>query len=305
MLDSVSFPAKILLFGEYSVIRQSKGLAIPYELFEGRLLFPKDKKRIPDNELQALATYLSRKIKKEELSFEFDIRSFNFDVSGGLRFESSIPQGYGAGSSGALCAAIFNQYAKLSLEQKNDILYLKKCLSEIESHFHGSSSGVDPLISYLKKPLLIDANQALENVVMPELAGSSGGGIFLLNTGRSRRTEPLVNLFLEKCSSKDFSYLCDRVLTPISDDCIDALLEQDIPRLLKSFKDLSRFQMENFESMIPPLFRDIWMRGLEEDSFYLKLCGAGGGGFLLGVTTSFKNLPEEFSDLNIRPVLEF
>lgn len=305
MLVNKSFPAKILLFGEYSVIRDSKALAMPYNLFDGRLIFPVENLREIDNELQALALYLSRKIKKNNLSFDFDIRSFNFDVSGGLRFESSIPQGYGAGSSGALCAALFNQYSSFDKSAAHDISFLKTCLSELESHFHGSSSGVDPLISYLNSPLLIDANRELKNVTIPKFSNKTGGGIFLLNTGRSRRTEPLVSLFLEKCSSRDFAYLCDRVLKPISDSCIDALLGKDLDSLLKNFKDLSIFQTENFEAMIPHLYRDLWLQGIQDDSFYLKLCGAGGGGFLLGITTSFKDLPEDIAGMNIRPLIEF
>ncbi len=304
MLQDQFFPAKILLFGEYSVIRGSKALAIPYHLFSGKLTFFNDKKITPDSELKAFATYLSRKIKKNELSFDFDIRSFNFDISGGLRFESSIPQGYGAGSSGALCAAIFNQYAKVTKEQLNDISFLKTSFKELESHFHGSSSGVDPLISYLDCPLEISSN-GLRKLVLPEYEGNSDGGIFLLNTQRARRTEPLVNLFLEKCSTKAYASLCDKVLSPITDQCIDSLLIKNIDKLLFSFKELSQFQIEHFNAMIPNLYRDIWADGLAGDDFYLKLCGAGGGGFLLGVTKSFRSLPEEITDLNIRPIVRF
>jgi len=66
----------------------------------------------------------------------------------------------------------------------------------MESHFHGSSSGVDPLISYLNSPLLIKNKNDVELISIPKFKKGSGG-IFLLNTKRSRKTEPLVNLFLE------------------------------------------------------------------------------------------------------------
>lgn len=304
MLRDQFFPAKILLFGEYSVIRESKALAIPYSLFSGKLTFPDEKNIEPDSELKAFAQYLTKKIKKEELCFNFDIRSFNFDISGGLRFKSSIPQGFGAGSSGALCAAIFNQYGKVSHEHLNDISYLKNVFKELESHFHGSSSGVDPLISYLDSPLEI-SKTGLRKIVLPEFDESGEGGIFLLNTGRARRTEPLVNLFLEKCSTKAFGSLCDQVLTPITNNCIDSLLVKNTKNLFSSFKELSDFQSEHFSAMIPHLYKDLWLQGLSSDEFYLKLCGAGGGGFLLGITKSLKNLPDEITDLNIRPLLSF
>jgi mevalonate kinase len=35
--------------------------------------------------------------------------------------------------------------------------------------------------------------------------------------------------------------------------------------------------------MIPQSFQDLWQQGLDEGHFALKLCGAGGGGFLLGM----------------------
>ena len=39
MLGKKNFPSKILL--EYTIIRNSKALAIPFEIFEGTLTFPK------------------------------------------------------------------------------------------------------------------------------------------------------------------------------------------------------------------------------------------------------------------------
>ena len=41
VLGKKNFPSKILLFGEYTIIRNSKALAIPFEIFEGTLTFPK------------------------------------------------------------------------------------------------------------------------------------------------------------------------------------------------------------------------------------------------------------------------
>ena len=33
--------------------------------------------------------------------------------------------------------------------------------------------------------------------------------------------------------------------------------------------------------MIPDSLKEIWNEGLKLDSFYMKLCGSGGGGFFL------------------------
>lgn len=304
MLNSKSFSAKVLLFGEYSVIRKSNALAIPYSLFDGKLIFPKEIQRAPDAELQAFSKYIKRLIEKDELGFEFDDRSFSFDISGGLLFDSSIPQGFGVGSSGALCAAVFDQYSKLKPSQKDDIYFLKECMSKLESHFHGSSSGVDPLISYLNSPILINGSNRFEKVSIPDYKEGEGS-IFLINTGRARRTEPLVNLFLEKCSSKDFTYLCDRVLAPMTNRCIDSFLGNNIKDLFDQMRELSIFQFEHFKPMIPNLYQDFWEQGVKSGKYYLKLCGAGGGGFILGITKDINSVAEEFKNTEIRPLFYF
>jgi mevalonate kinase len=36
--------------------------------------------------------------------------------------------------------------------------------------------------------------------------------------------------------------------------------------------------------MIPDHFQELWQKGLETNAYYLKLCGSGGGGFVLGFT---------------------
>lgn len=298
-----SFYSKVLLFGEYSIIRNSMALAVPYSLFEGKLTFPRDKNFRIDSELKAFVQYLKNLDSKEELLCSMDLSSFEFDIGQGLFFDSSIPQGYGVGSSGALVASIFKNYQTKDLDTVESLALLKNTFSQLESHFHGSSSGIDPLISYLNSPLLINGSDDFRQVDIPRSEGE--GAIFLLNTGRPRRTEPLVNLFLEKCKSEKFSNLCDNVLAPITNNCIEAFLSGDKDSLFEFFRELSDFQFRHFEPMIPNLYNELWENGLKYENFYLKLCGAGGGGFLLGMT---KNLKEAMVDLNrfeIRPLFRF
>ena len=94
----------------------------------------------------------------------------------------------------------------------------------LEGHFHGASSGIDPLISYLGKSILIKQKGELIPITLPELKEGKGA-IFLVNTERPRRTEPLVNLFLEKCKTDSFSSLCQTELLPITNNCINHFLE--------------------------------------------------------------------------------
>jgi mevalonate kinase len=297
------FYSKIILFGEYSVIQNSMALLIPYSLFEGKLTFRRDNTSVIDPELKAFSLYLKQLSDSGQLNFQFDQSSFEFDISQGLFFDSTIPQGYGVGSSGALVAAIFARY-----EQENhsslDIKRLKNIFSQLESHFHGSSSGVDPLISYLNSPILIKNKNELGPVSIPKFSKGKGG-IFLLNTKRSRKTEPLVNLFLEKSRNESYFNLCEDVLTPITNHCIDNFLNVNIELLLKNFKLLSAFQHEHFSPMIPKLYRDLWSAGLSSNDYSFKLCGAGGGGFLMGITDDFQKVKRVLAGHELRLILSF
>ena len=304
MFGRKNFPSKILLFGEYTIIRNSNALAIPFELFEGTLTFPKKEtsQRVSnvDPELNAFSKFL----KNIEMPFKeviLDADSFSFDVSQGLRFESSIPQGFGVGSSGALCSAIFQRYAQAPVSFLDDTNKMKKIFSILENHFHGESSGIDPLISFYSRPILMDRFREVSLIdILPPHKGS--GEMFLLNTGRPRRTEPLVSLFLEKCKGDYFLEALDDKLIPVTNSCIDYFLEGDYVKLKEYFIQLSQLQYEYFPEMIPKLFRPVWEKWLTSDKYSLKLCGAGGGGFILGFTENLLEAKKELEDMDIRPI---
>ncbi|TAF34106.1 MAG: mevalonate kinase [Cytophagales bacterium] len=312
--DSRVFNSKILLFGEYSILHDSMALAVPYPLFQGQLAFKRvtqssQKLAQSNQELQAFSNYISLKIREKELETDFDFSSLAFDIAQGLYFESTIPQGFGVGSSGALTAALYDRYSEekptvnASEITVKDILALKKVLGKMESHFHGSSSGMDPLICYLNKPLLIRSKDHIQITQVPPFKKDKGA-IFLLNTGRPRRTEPLVSLYLEKCKNPDFAALCKDKLAPCADAAIAAFLDYQKDDLLNAVAHISRFQWEHFQPMIPTLFADIWKKGLDTGAYHLKLCGAGGGGFILGFTDDFSKAREILQHQLMRVIYE-
>lgn len=298
-MENRPFYSKVILFGEYSVIQHSMALVIPYPLFEGKLRFPREKNKSTDAELKAFCQYL----KKTPEAASLDTKSFEFDLGQGLFFNSSIPQGFGVGSSGAVVAAVYDRYAKEKIPL-TELATLKDLFAKMESHFHGSSSGVDPLISYLGRSLLIHGKKDYRAVELPKY-GKGNGGIFLLNTGRPRRTEPLVNLFLEKCRQESFMRDCMDKLVPINDACIDAFLNERVEDLYTNFAALSKIQYDHFMPMIPQLFQETWLKGIDSGDFHLKLCGAGGGGFLLGITRDFAKLEAVLPGQEIRPIFNF
>ena len=107
------FYGKILLFGEYGIIEDSMGLSIPYNSYNGSFIFHSDDENFSkksNKELQKYLAHLSALKAENKLSCDLDLETFKNDVSKGMLFDSSIPQGYGVGSSGALVAAIYNKY---------------------------------------------------------------------------------------------------------------------------------------------------------------------------------------------------
>jgi mevalonate kinase len=220
-----------------------------------------------------------------------------------MYFQSSIPQGFGVGSSGALVAAVYGKYTnnKITIDDapnKETILELKSILATLESHFHGSSSGVDPLICYLNLPLLINGKNGVEPVKV-EMNSLGKGAIFLIDTGISRSTEPLVKYYMQRMEEPTFREFVDKQLKPFANNCIQAFLEGDKETLFAYMKLLSKFQFEHFKPMIPKLFNKMWKRGLDSGEYYLKLCGAGGGGFILGFTKNYELTKKQLKGQNL------
>lgn len=299
------FYAKVMLFGEYSVICDSMGLTMPYTHFTGELSFIGDEKytdcdfALQSNKmLKEFAPYVGDLQESGELLCDFNLEQFRKDLRKGLYFESSIPQGYGVGSSGALVAALYTHYCKEPINgdrkiSSTEILKLKKIFAQLESFFHGTSSGIDPLNCYISFPLLIRNKEDIEIVGIPRNKHGQGA-IFVLNTGRAGKTSPLVKYFVDRCDNQRFMKQVKEEMIPLNDACINNLIDGDTPAFFDNLKDLSRFQLENLDPMIPSDYRELWENGLRTDDYYLKLCGSGGGGFILGFTENYDKVKADF-----------
>jgi len=284
------FYGKILLFGEYGIIKDSMGLSIPHTYYKGAFQFEQsfDEKQSKSNE--NLFKYLEY-LKSEEAPCPFNIAAFENDLNSGLYFDSSIPQGFGVGSSGALVAAIYDRYCENKIsknpQHSSDIKALKKIFSWMESYFHGKSSGIDPTICYMGLPLLIKSKDELGSVRLPE-ASTGTGAVFLLNSGSPGETQPMVEIFMEKLKEEGFRNMLKNQFVKYNDACIKAFVDGDTAPLFSNLKKLSSLVLDNFEPMIPKGFHDLWRQGLESEEYYLKLCGSGGGGFVMGFTRDYE-----------------
>jgi len=307
------FYSKILLFGEYGIIKNSKGLSIPYNFYNGALKVdenPNEIARASNKSLARFADYLEELQQQKPDLVEFDITALKQDVGAGMYFDSTIPQGYGVGSSGALVASIYDKYAfdKITILEnltREKLLKLKQIFGEMESFFHGKSSGLDPLNSYLSLPILINSKDDIEPAGIPSQTPDGKGAVFLLDSGSVGETAPMVNIFMENMKQEGFRKMIKNQFVKHTDACVEDFLNGDVKSLFGNVKQLSKTVLRNFKPMIPASFHDLWKQGLDTNDYYLKLCGSGGGGYILGFTEDIDKAREALKDYKLEVVYNF
>jgi mevalonate kinase len=304
------FYSKILLFGEYGIIKDSKGLSIPYNFYNGALKVAENPTAASEKSNESLKRFVAylENINPELVTFDFEV--LKHDVNAGMYFDSSIPQGYGVGSSGALVAAIYDKYAQNKITvlenlTREKLLTLKSIFSEMESFFHGKSSGLDPLNSYLSIPILINSKDNIEATGIPSQKSEGKNAVFLLDSGIIGETAPMVSIFMENMKQEGFRKMLKNQFIKHTDACVDDFLKGDIKSLFSNTKKLSKVVLNNFKPMIPQEFHDLWKKGIETNEYYLKLCGSGGGGYILGFTENIDKAKVSLSNYKLEVVYNF
>ncbi|MDO6471040.1 mevalonate kinase [Maribacter sp. 1_MG-2023] len=307
------FYSKILLFGEYGIIKDSKGLSIPYNFYKGALKSDASvsKEATKSNEsLESFALYLEELTVEEPSLVTFDLDLLKADVAEGMYFDSSIPQGYGVGSSGALVAAIYDKYAQEKITvlenlTREKLLKLKTIFGKMESFFHGQSSGLDPLNSYLSLPILINSKDNIESTSIPSQNVEGKGAVFLLDSGIIGETAPMVQIFMEQMKNDGFRKMLKNQFIKHTDACVEDFVNGNIQSLFGNLKQLSHVVLDNFKPMIPAKFHALWKNGIDTNDYYLKLCGSGGGGYILGFTEDFEKAKTALKDYKLEVVYNF
>lgn len=295
----MNYNAKILLFGEHTVIKGSQALAMPITDFFGAWKYHPDldEAMVLQQSLPQFQHYL----EKHGLNQWIDTPAFLVALQHGIYFDANIPTGYGVGSSGALCAAILD---KFGVNQKNlSLIGLKKVFAQMESFFHGASSGTDPLVSYLNYPILL--GEQIKKVNLPAQNNEGSGALFLLDTKVKRNASPFINGFLERCKDEYYDKKCATQLVPLVDDAIHTFLNGQWDLLFSTMHELSLFQFRYFDFMILEGFKNSWLEGLNSNHFKLKICGAGGGGFILGISNNFEKTKAVLNDFQLVSIYRF
>ncbi len=308
-----NFHSKILLFGEYALMAGSQALSIPYDKLHGAFTFRQQAARTDfdsNSHLKKYAGYLRKLLQEGKLSDKLDVSRLEKDIDNGLVFESNIPPGYGLGSSGALAAAVYDRYGQDKIPadvvlSNEKLIALKQTMAAMESWFHGKSSGLDPMICYLQKAVLVEGDNRLRTVELPRFETTTGGAVFLLDTGTTGETQPLVNYFVAQCKKAGFLDKIKSELIPLNTQCIRAYLSGDTDTLFPCLEKLSAFTLQYFHPMIPEKLFPAWKQGLENRQYFLKLCGSGGGGMMLGFTRNFEKAKTYLEPFPLKTVQQF
>ena len=285
--------SKVILFGEYSMIFDATALMIPLKRFSAQWRFASHLSTqgaaASNASLQRFADYLST---ENELTDLFDLQRFNHELHYNLFLDSNVPSGYGLGSSGTLVAAVYDAYAK---QKTDDFLQLKTLFGKMESFFHGSSSGIDPLQCYLGKPFKITPEGVqllLDDFLKKDIH------ICLIDTKIKSNTKPLVNHFKQQRENPDFLNRFQTDYLPYVKACIDTMIAGDNDLFFASLKQLTQGQLEFLRPMITDNTLDLFAADYNFH-FGVKISGSGGGGYVLGFTDDMEKASASLKDFEV------
>lgn len=293
-IDSRIFSAKLLLFGEHVLLLGATALAVPLTAFSGKWVWKRQKDRYFDKMMDFAQSPVLSEIPG------LDVQTFQHDLKEGMCFESNIPTGYGLGSSGAFCAAVYHRYVA---EPESDPAQLKMLLSRMECFFHGNSSGIDPLTSYLGKPVVIRQKTQVSIARQSSWNGDQPL-VFLLDSTLPRKSQPLIDWFLQQQQTPVFNHFLQERYLPVHEALIKAWLEADSEAFWINLRTISALQREYFAPMVPSTVEKVWNESLEHGQFTFKICGAGGGGFVLGFAPNKEVLHTLLQDFKLYFPLE-
>jgi mevalonate kinase len=284
--------SKVILFGEYSMIFDSTALMVPLKQFSAQWRFAShllaQGAAASNASLQRFSEYLSTLDIKDL----FDLQRFNHELYYNLFLDSNVPSGYGLGSSGTLVAAVYDAYAK---QKTDDCLKLKEIFGKMESYFHGSSSGIDPLQCYLGNPFKITPKgvQILSDDFL-----NKDIHICLIDTKIKSNTKPLVNHFKKQRNDADFLKRFQKDYVPQVKSCIETMISGDNELFFKSLKQLTKGQMEFLRPMITDNTLDLFTADYDFN-FGVKISGSGGGGYVLGFTDDMDKISDLLKDFEV------
>jgi mevalonate kinase len=154
-------------------------------------------------------------------------------------------------------------------------------------------------------PILINSKDNIEPTGIPSQTANGKGAVFLLDSGIVGETDPMVSIFMENLKDQGFRKMLQTQFVKHTDACVENFLKGDIKSLFSNTKKLSKVVLNNFKPMIPEQFHSIWQKGIDTNDYYLKLCGSGGGGYILGFTQDLEKAKKSLKDYKLEIVYQF
>ena len=110
---------------------------------------------------------------------------------------------------------------------------------------------------------------------------------------------------MEKMKNEGFRSMLKDQFIKHTDACVEDFVDGNIKSLFGNLKQLSHVVLDNFKPMIPAKFHQLWKQGIDTNEYYLKLCGSGGGGYILGFTQDIDKAKSALKDYNLEVVYNF
>ena len=266
------FPAKILLFGEYAVLEGGEALSIPYNERGGQFSYgiQTDEQRASARSVHQFFSWLIKEHRDR-----FNMNALEEDLEKGIFFDSSIPVGYGVGSSAALVAATVGAYAQEVPESSEE---LQSFLAEIEGYFHGKSSGLDALVSFRGKAFHKTVSGKLRELDYPGLPKHQ---FILIDSKQTGPTGKLVSLFRERMTNLGWKNRFTTEFIEHGNRAIHGLVENDSDVFASAVASISKFTVSEMQFALPQPIETLALELQNRKLGFLKLCGSGGGGFFL------------------------
>jgi mevalonate kinase len=285
----VSSPGKIIIGGEHAVVYgrralvTSIGMRLYMQLTEDK---ESNKKLINISFYDTNKSYLIDLLNLND-SYPIEIQAiifiynyFNSLNQMNLQVRSEIPIGSGLGSSAAFSVCLVGCfyllcYKKLNQEDINQLAYKVECL------FHGTPSGIDNTISTYGQSLVY--SRTLKKHLDFHLSN-----LAIIDTGIPKSTKRMVDLvrvFVENNQIEG-----EKVLNDI-EICVDTMIEH--PEQINQLFQRNQQLLKCLGVSIPEI--DSIIQILAEKNISAKITGAGGGGCLIALTSSFTK--DEILDL--------
>lgn len=275
VLGEFSACGKLIMFGEHFVVYGAPALALPLTALSTRVVVERDaalqRPRLalaegePDPTAERLLVAAAARLGVSERPWRVAVRS-------------SIPIGYGLGSSAAFSTALLGALAsaaRISL----DTAELNDHAFALEQLVHGAPSGVDNTVISHRCPVWLIKGEHLERLEASgelQLVAASCGA-----PGSTREAILQVRGFKDQHPER-FTELC-RQAREIAERGRQAFLA-------KEAEELGRLMNENHQLLrevgVSTLDLDrLVVRAREAGALGAKLTGSGGGGFMVAVTT--------------------